>query len=429
VYLVDAGKHPEIVSIASVSGGSLTNGFVAQQVELRGTSGDEFQRSVVRPLLKRLATAGTLLAPLLTWVYLATLVLGLVLVVLSGVLLNGLSAFGAVIAALVVWSFLAGCRGRVCARAFRGTLFRRPDGKPTLLRDVHKSTEHVLCATDLRSGGFVYFCGSFVYGYYVGVGAPGRLALADAVQASASLPGAFPPRWLRSARFGFHNAPGDPPRVRTRSLVLVDGGVYDNMADQWARGYQNRAHNCPEVVVQANVPEELVVVNASAGMRWTPYRRGRWPLVGELFALLRDKSILYNATTAPRRRDLVDLFEYANETGHGLRGALVNITQSPYRVAHAFEDEVTPRGDRARTVIAALRTAEVAAGPAASEAGWVETARLDSAVPTVLWNLGNEVAARLAWHAYVLAMCNLHVLLDYPLRTVPSLSTFRDLCK
>ena len=48
----------------------------------------------------------------------------------------------------------------------------------------------------------------------------------------------------------------------------------------------------------------------------------------EIAALLKDKSVMYDQTTAVKRRYLYQLFV----DGHPLRGALVQITQSPYDV-------------------------------------------------------------------------------------------------
>ena len=62
LYLGDAGKLPEVTSLASVSGGSLTNGFVAQTVDLtRADDGGTFERAMA-PFARQLAQGGTLFA-------------------------------------------------------------------------------------------------------------------------------------------------------------------------------------------------------------------------------------------------------------------------------------------------------------------------------------------------------------------------------
>ena len=73
LYLADARKNRDVVCISSVSGGSLTNGFVAQAVEYADVSPEAF-REHVAPLVRRLARTGTLFPPsLLTSVYLLLL--------------------------------------------------------------------------------------------------------------------------------------------------------------------------------------------------------------------------------------------------------------------------------------------------------------------------------------------------------------------
>lgn len=73
LYLVDAGKGREGTSIASVSGGSLTNGAVAQSVDLQTVDAATFRTSLT-PAARRFATKGTVWPPsLLTAAYLLLL--------------------------------------------------------------------------------------------------------------------------------------------------------------------------------------------------------------------------------------------------------------------------------------------------------------------------------------------------------------------
>ena|SRR5437868_10576163 len=82
MYLVDAQANADVTSIASVSGGSITNGFVGQTLNFRKTNGDEFRARVARPLATQIANSGTLFAPLLTKVYVVILVVVGILVFL-----------------------------------------------------------------------------------------------------------------------------------------------------------------------------------------------------------------------------------------------------------------------------------------------------------------------------------------------------------
>ena len=70
MYLADAKGNAHVTSIASVSGRSLTNGFVDQTLNFRETDGSEFRERVAIPLATQIAKSGTLFAPLFTKVYL-----------------------------------------------------------------------------------------------------------------------------------------------------------------------------------------------------------------------------------------------------------------------------------------------------------------------------------------------------------------------
>jgi hypothetical protein len=316
---------------------------------------------------------------------------------------------------LLLVAALLGLRGRVAGRAFAHTLF--PDGPSTRLDALtQRSLDHVICATDLHAGHNVYFGGSSVYGYDFGVGTPGSLHLHVPSQASAGFPGAFPVRFLRTSRFNF-----DGPREHdSANLALVDGGVYDNMADQWVRGFDARLARLGTHAPAWRDADELVVVSASAGLDWRSTGSLRLPLVGELFGLMRDNSVLYDNGNSLRRQDLVTRFQQAQATGSGLRGALVHIEQSPFLVPQWFAQN----GDNEEKA-----RAEAALGKLAGEdqAAWEEVAEADAQVPTTLVALSDAVTARLLRHAYVLAMVNLHVILDYSLGDVPPLADFEAL--
>src|SRR5207244_1033292 len=69
LYLMDVGKNREVVSISSVSGGSLTNAYVG----LRGTYSKqdlEDFRSIAGQLARQIANRGTLFAWIGTKLYL-----------------------------------------------------------------------------------------------------------------------------------------------------------------------------------------------------------------------------------------------------------------------------------------------------------------------------------------------------------------------
>jgi predicted acylesterase/phospholipase RssA len=420
LYLADAGKNHDVSSIASVSGGSLTNGHLAQTLDYANATRDEVNQWAAVPA-KRFARSGTLWGTPITWFYLAALIV-LALAVTVGVWFLPVQIWIRVVlfaAGLLALALFAELRGAVCGRAFAKTLFTKPGSRPTRLRELHSTIDHVICATDLHAGEHVYFSGRFVCAYRFGYGQPGDLRLHTAVQASAAFPGGFPARWLRTSSHRFKEAQ-DEKAAGARSLVLADGGVYDNMGDQWAQGIGKRKARWGALAAALHEPDELIVVNASAGLRFKPAWALRLPLIGEVLTLVRDKDVLYDNGTSVRRAALVARFLLSELQGSGLREALVHIEQSPYKVPQYYKNdkENTTRADRARAALVALGSAEEE---------WKTIADQNSRVGTVLTSLGVEVSARLVHHAYVLAMINLHVLLDYPLIAIPDRAQFEKL--
>lgn len=426
MYLADAGVSRHVTSIASVSGGSLTNGYLGQTGDFGSTSGADFEEDVARPLASQIANRGTLFAPWATKIYLLLLVVGALAVLTSPWWVSGPVWLRVVMfmVLLWVWGWVLGKRGAVCAHAFEVTLFS-PAGRATLLSQLSEGTHNVICATELRSAGQLYFARDFVYSYMFGHGPPDDLTLARAVQASADFPGGFPPVRIPIDPDRFEGAPedGGPPKP-PRSLVLSDGGVYDNMGDQWARGFGQRVRRWKELGDRHPAPTQLVVVNSSARVPWSQFRRRAIPLIGEIAALKRVNDVLYINTTNVRRQDIVASFDpFHPDRIRGLAATLIQITQSPFVVADAFSKAGGPVGDRARAVIAALGEDQ--------RDEWKQIARDDAAVATTLSKLGREVSARLVYHGYVVAMCNLYVIFgaddEYPLLPTPHLRRFQDL--
>ncbi len=411
LYLVDAGKGPQLAAVSSVSGGSMTNAAVGRAVDLHAVSPAEFDR-VATDLSRALVTRGTLWASSATYLWVAGLAMPFVAAVLAtgSHLVWSWPAGWWVVAlwllAVVVAAVLAPLRSAVAARAFDTVLYRG-----ARLADLHGGVDHVLCATDLQSGEAVYLSNRFIAGWRTGFGDPAALPLATAVQASACLPGAFAPRRLDAAP---HRFPSPPP---SGHLLLTDGGVYDNMGDEWltraARGFDGYPGLPPEPAPRR--VGEMLVVNASAGSGITPRGRVGWPLLGELFTLLAVKDVLYEQTTSVRRRWLdlryrVAGLDGAGATRLGVPGATVQIDRSPLDLPRRFALGSDDRAARARAVIQALDGAAAA---------WDQVARANDAVGTTLSRIPPEQAASLIRHGYVLTMANTHVLLGYPLLAEP----------
>ena len=417
MYLHDAEKHKEVTSISSVSGGSITNAFVGQSGNYRDMNGEEFHDTATA-LASQITQRGTLWASWITWVYVSSLIMGAgLLVAVHWAPVSPLSRWSAFAIGIVLWFLWFGRRGAVCGSAYAHTLFS-PSGKRSLLSDLeHDGLNHVICATDMHAGEHVYFSGQFVCSYRFGWGEPGNLRLDQAVQASAAFPVGFPVRWYRTSRHGFRQG-----TESARLMALLDGGVYDNMGEQWALGLESRRRRWVDAASQFEGVDEIIVVNASAGMNWTGIKRLGTPVLGEVLALFRVINVLYDNTTAPRRRMLIQGFDEAARSGIGCRGALVSIDQSPYKVPSYFatqHDEWPERAGRARAVLALLAED--------SKPQWERTAKDNAQVGTTLKRIKLPVAARLLHHAYVVAMANLHVVLDHPLLEIPDLSRFEEL--
>jgi predicted acylesterase/phospholipase RssA len=272
----------------------------------------------------------------------------------------------------------------------------------------------------------------FVYSWANGVGVPASLPLSTAVQASACLPGAFAARRLPTAPHAFQGGAADTPAHDY--LVLVDGGVYDNMGEQWLRGLSDR-------VAQVGLPPQLpvdhvLVVNASALPGWR--RAGpKWPAVArEVSDLLADKSVMYLQTTSTRRADMIATWQANEVLGTGLRGALVHIAQDPHAVVTRMTREPVPQptGNPATDQrLAAEHQARVGRAQAALaklnavNADWAAIAGINKGIPTVLRKLGRKATVRLLYGSYVVAMCMAHVELAYPLYDLPDPNTFANL--
>lgn len=413
MYLADSGMNREVTSIASVSGGGLTNGYAAQEVDFTTVSGPEFEVAM-KPLASRIAQRGTVFASWMTWAFLLVAV-----VILLGVVAVWFAPWPiwvrivTFVIGLLVLAWWASLRSHLCELVFRSQLYNKA-GKPTLLRQINTKIDHVFCVTDLHAGEHVYFSGRFVCAYRFGWGSPNEAPLSFAVQAAAALPGAFSPRWPRTKPYGFQ-LPQDAKATEAQRMTLVDGGVYDNMADQWTQRVQSRNERWRDLHPNLNVPTEAIVVNASAGLTFGSTALLAVPILGEILALKRDESVLYDNGTSVRRRTLIERFRLAKESGRDLDGCLVHIADSPFVVPDSFAKGNGPGRGRALDVITRL-------GDTRKE--WDARVARTPAVKTSLSKLGTDDAADLLFHAYVLAMANLHVVLGYPLLTMPSRDRF-----
>ena len=410
MYLIDAGKQREIAVISSVSGGSIANGILAQNLDVAGAGPKTF-REAIRPAVRNIAHEGLFFWSRQTNMYVVTLFAALAV----GVFLPLAWVIGAVVAgwsdlpgwldvaaligvvALVVGLWLFSRRSVVVERALDRLYFHG-----SALSNSHRAVQHVFCATELQSGEHAYLAPTFVYSYRFGTGAPNGLPLARAVQCSACLPFAFAPRRL----------PAEPlfgRKTTFTELVLSDGGVYDNMADQWLTGAGQRHQRPTAISLPDASVDDVIIVNAG-GVKKTPVLRLLdFPGIGEVRTLRRVNELLYAGTTSYRRRELV----------RQRAAAILQSTQTPYTVAERIAEDGDARGRAA--------LAHLARHDPYDKETWTRRAAADASVRTSLGALGPDVTADLLEHAYYVAMYGLHVLLGYPLLKVPARAEFDQL--
>ena len=290
LYLTDAGKNGAVSSIASVSGGSLTNAHLAQTLDFQSAENAEIDAWAAR-FGKRIAKQGTLFATPITWLYLC-LVLLLLLAVVVGVWFLPLAVWARVLlffAGLLLIGWVLQVRAAVVGRAFAATLFSRAAHRRRSRKSTRRST--------MSSAPPISMLGNTST-------SPAALsvATASALGCRATCRCIPPYRLRRAFRAGCRHggyrrndtASGSPatrPPPRRTTWPWSDGGVYDNMGDQWAQGLAARKRRGDPLADQLHDSDELIVVNASAGMAFHSTASLRLPLVGEFTTLLRDKSV------------------------------------------------------------------------------------------------------------------------------------------
>ena len=186
------------------------------------------------------------------------------------------------------------------------------------------------------------------------------------------------------------------------SISSVSGGSITNAFVAQLHGYHRRTS-----------PDFWPAV---APLAKTTAHKTLWltPITWAYLTLLRGIGIMYDNSSSLRMQALVQQFRSRQH----LVGALVYIEQRPYDIPEAYAKGDSPSSRRAHAVLKRLRD---------SQAEWRAISRQNMRVKTTLSRLGPEVTARLLRHGYVLAMANLHVVLDFPLVEIPETAKFMEL--
>jgi hypothetical protein len=173
--LVDQGLNERVVSISSVSGGSIANGIAMIGPDYGTVGPAEFEAHLAGPL-SAISERGILLggAPatrtyirLLIGSIVTTAILWIVVVVAvigHWWVLAIVAALLAIIAKLVAWRLFR-ARSRRTQRALDAELLGNKHVTLAGLRSAPMSVHHVLCTTELQTGTSFYFSNRMVYGY------------------------------------------------------------------------------------------------------------------------------------------------------------------------------------------------------------------------------------------------------------------------
>ncbi len=238
--------------------------------------------------------------------------------------------------------------------------------KSVKLGEIGSEPLHVFCATELTTGQPIFFSRDFVYNDSFGMGRAQKMPLHDAVQASANLPGAFAPRAVKSSLFNFRPTTADGASdagawSSVRRLLLTDGGVFNNMADDWCLRLPARADalldgltrlrkdglasesevaSLVDYVRRESGRRDLLVLNGSGPPAPQSKPLLTMPGVGEFRHLGAALELLYVQTNANRSRELEKRFRDPEDS---LGGAIIRIEQSPYDLAESLaqSDHVT----------------------------------------------------------------------------------------
>jgi hypothetical protein len=288
-----------------------------------------------------------------------------------------------------------------------------PDGAPgPFLRDITSSVDHVFCTTDVESAQPMFFAPKFIYGFRHGLAATATsdLTVAQVTQASAAVPPGFPPVTFAVPEFRRSDATGTAPdamadRTDAPGVVrLSDGGVYDNLGDEWEGGFGPRAAQYPELLDVQPPADLLVVSDASPRFGWRPFT-ARGLVAPEVHGVLRTIDLLWAGTTTRRRHDLYERFRPGSQEPNRCSGVLVMIDDSPVEVCRAAlelgDPEVEARAEAAIDFLLDQR----------GDDAWQALSERCARVPTTLGPLTVPVTLELIELAYMATMVALHVFL------------------
>jgi NTE family protein len=246
--LHETGVLKQVHFFSSVSGGSITNGWLALTWAQLANPGADF-RSIFVDRIRRMARTP----------------------IDVGAILKGM-----------IW----GPVSRYVEAAYDRVLFHR-----ARLQDLPKTPRFIFTAANLQSGALWRFSKPYMGDYKVGRVMTPDLPLATAVAASSAFPPILSPLHLNLAGASFVPPnlplPDSNPRYRNR-VRLSDGGVYDNLG------------------LEPVIKRTRHILVSDGGMPFSPKPRpcGFWPL-----QLLRVLECEDNQVRGLRKRGLIEMFK------------------------------------------------------------------------------------------------------------------------
>jgi NTE family protein len=262
-YLNDVDRLKDVSAISSVSGGSITNGFLATRMtgDLRSPSELRREFAMLSSGLANVSLVNVALLGVLLYLVAVPVVAVVVLAGLGRIPLVTkvlLSAVLDVLGAVTMVEPLIKARLRFLLRdPCRPTLRKKThdqrlrSGEATMGDLAAARYAPVFCATDLATGTAFYVSGGFVAGASAllasrrselvagehGVtGSPATVPLRSVIMASAAFPGLLPPQLLDSESLGLPLREGSV----LRKTYLADGGLRDNLGvgffESWTQG-------------------------------------------------------------------------------------------------------------------------------------------------------------------------------------------------
>ena len=306
----------------------------------------------------------------------------------------GVRVGGALVAlALALWVF--SLRGAAIERGMRAVLFAGRSS-PALSDLADRRLRLVFTATDLSSGEAAFLTPEGIESGRWGTATAAGIPLVRAVRASATFPFVFPALRLPVRQFS-----GGLAAAARRRLPLVDGGVYDNMGTEWLLSQRRLPGG--QRVDRIPAGTYKIIVNASRNLPPTESSFAAFG-IGEIQVILREKDIQYDATTAPRRRWLRQIFRLGRA-----RGTLVRIDADIRAWVESFAtvEQADPRRERAREMLAALDEGR-------TFKWWRTFAGANAQVATSLDRLPVETALNLIRGGYLATAIQLFVLEAWP---------------